>query len=274
VELSVEDAPKRYGEVKTESVLIGLVALIFAILPSRSRHFWVFELALLGVFLSLLFRVMAGKADNPNMSAIKRSLSLSSVLIQIALLGVLSSLSLLANSYMGILSPAIWFAILGFGLPISVALIDVLWLDEYTDTWVDIVYQQTTDGPAGQVIRAAVDYGKERIDSFKNNEVTFTLRENVRAVLLAVVLLSLLAIVTIPVWLLIGGVLRDLVTAVFVVVSLLLLRDMVRYVYLRYGAAQAFEDLNLSLRWGLTLTALKAVMVVAALGYDLTTFIQ
>jgi hypothetical protein len=193
--------------------------------------------------------------------------------MQIALLGVLSSLSLLANSYTGILSPAIWFAILGFGLPISVALIDVLWLDEYTETWVDIVYQQTTDGPAGQIIRAAVDYGEERIDGFKSNEATFTLRENIRATLLAVVLLSLLAIVTIPVWLLVGGVLKDLVTAVFVVISLLLLRDMVRYVYLRYGAAQSFEDLNLSLRWGLTLTAIKAVTVLGTLGY-LTAIIQ
>jgi hypothetical protein len=260
--------------ITIESIAIAFFSLAFTLLSSDWEYFWIFYLALGGVLLLMLFRVMAGKADDPNNRAIKHSLILSSTLLQVALLGVLSACSLFLSTYLSVFSAVVWFVILGISLPISVALADVLWLEEYTETWVDIVYQQTNDDLVGQIIRAAIDFGKERIDAFKKGNETITPQITLRAVFLGVALLVLITLVTIPIWIVVTGLLRDWILAVFMIVSLLLLRDLIRYIYIRYGPAGSLEDLKLRLRYGFTVLALKSVLVLSALGYDLWSILR
>jgi len=273
VEQSNENIHVGADAVAVESIVLGLFSLVITVLRFDWEYFWIFYLSLVIVFLLMLHRVVAAIADDPNIGALRTSLKLSPILLQIPLLGVLLSLSQSASMYANNYSPILIFISLAVALPVSSALVDELLLGEYVDTWVDIIYQQTTDGPAGQVIRSAADFGQRQIDAFKSGEKAPSIQDDLKAIFLGIVSLALLSVVTLPVWLVLSNFIGNTGVAILLVISLLLLRDITRYVYINYGAAQSFGDLKIPLRWGFILTILKGLLVFDALGLDLATIL-
>lgn len=155
-------------------------------------------------------------------------------------------------------------------ISLSFALLDQLLLGEYAETWAGILFEETGDTVVGAALRDVADFGKEMIEAVVNNEPTSTPHSNLKTVLLGIGLLTLLLIVSLPIWLILAEFFGDWGTAVLVFLAVIFLRDVTRYIYLNYGAARSFAELKWRLRWEFMWTIVMGVLLSGVLGYDLT----
>lgn len=256
--------------ITVESIIITLLSSVIFGFSASWKYYLIFQLSLIAVILMMLFRVMANKAEDPNLNIIKNSLRWSSKLLQIALIGTIATLSIQITNYVEFLLPVALFTAIACTLSLSFALVDQLLLGEYAETWVDIIFEETEDDIIGMTIRSTANFGRRMIESVVNNEPVSRPQSTVKGILLGIGLLSLLFLVTLPISLILAGFFGQLGIAFLVILSVIFLRDMTRYIYINYGAAQSFSDLEWSLKWELTWTVVMGVLLAGILGYDLT----
>ncbi len=267
---------ERYNEsvvggdaILIESIILGVLSLIVFEFSTGWEYEVVFQIALGVVFLTMCLRAMAGTAEDPNMGLLRKSLRLSSKLLQLALIGGLAGISLHASAQTGYLSPITFFVSLAFVLSLSFVVLDLLVLREYAKTWSSIIHEETDDNVIGLVLRKAADFGRDQIEAAMDNGATIPPNSDRKTLLFGTGTLVLLLFVSLPVWLVLTWFFDGVLIAMLVVLSLLLLRDLTRYIYINYGAAQSLSELRWSLECEFAWTIAAGILLASVLGYEL-----
>lgn len=255
--------------IAVESLVITLLSPFVFGLTTEWTYDLLFQLALGAVIVIMLVRVMAGKATDPNIHLIKRSLRWSAKLLQIALIGAIATASIHLSSQADVLHPVPLFAAIACTLSLGFALLDQLVLGEYAETWTAIIADETSDTVVGAVIRETAALGQDFIESVVNENAAPGPYSNLKLALLGGGLLSVLLLVTLPLWLVLAQVFGHWGIAALVVLSIVLLRDATRYIYLNYGAATSFTELKWPLKWEFLWTAVMGALLAGVAGYDL-----
>lgn len=252
-----------------ETLVIALFSPILWEYNTNWNHDWIFRVAL-GIVIVLLFiRFMGSHGKDPDVDYIKRTLRWSSRALDIALIGALAAISIHLSSYTPFVSPISVFTALAIIVSTGLALIDLRVVGEYAETWSDIIHEETGDNQVGYILREAALVGEDQLNSLQHDESSDSTYIHFVAMGLAIGLLFLLLLVTLPAWLILSWLFQGWSVAILVVVSLLILRDATRYIYIRYGAASSLSDLRYRLRWEFMWTILKGGIVAGALGYRL-----
>lgn len=255
--------------IAVESLVITLLSPIVFGLATRWKYHLVFQLALGVVIFIMLFRVMANKAENPNIAIIKKSLRWSSKLLQIALVGAIATISLYISNYVTFLAPVTIFTAIACTFSLLFSLLDQILLGEYAETWVGIISEKTEDNLVGKMIRHAAYFGKGQIESVLNDKPTSPPHSNLKGLFIGIGLLSILLVVMLPIWFILGRFFGHWGTAILVVLSIVFIRDITRYIYINYGAAQSFSALEWPLGWEFLWTIAIGVLLASVFGYSL-----
>lgn len=271
---STSEAIEESDTLKVESIVSSLYSLFIFGLAIDWKYYLLFKLALGGILVILLFRVMARIAEDPNMDVIKKSLQWSYRLSQLALIGALAAITLYIQSEVGYLTPLSLFTILAFTLSLSFVLLDQLILREYTETWVSIIFEETGNDVVGQTLRVVAGFSKDQIEAVVNDKSTSSFLDNFKTLFLGMGLLSLILFVSLPVLLILSAFLGNWQAAILMMLSVVFLRDMTRYIYINYGPVSALKDLRWTLKYEFTWTLVMSLVLAGVLGYDLTIFIQ
>jgi len=267
---TAEEALIGANAVVIESIIVALLTPFIGF-ATDWKYYIVFQLSLGIVILIMLLRVMAARASDPNLEIIRRSIGWSSRLLQLALIGALATISVRLSAIVEPVSPVIVFTGIAISLSLAFVLLDEIVLGEYSDTWTDIIQKETGDNPVGIVIQKIARFAKQRIDETINGESASFSESNLKSLLLGLILFLVLLIVSLPVSLILSQVFGDWITAVFAVISIILLRDLTRYVYINYGAAPSFSGLKWRLRWEFLWTVLVGILLAGSLGYEILT---
>lgn len=264
-----EEALVGSDAIAVESIVITLLSPFLLGISTGWDYFFVFQLALGGVIAIMLFRVMAGKADNPNMNIVERSLRWSSKLLEMAIIGALAAISVLVNSNFGLIHAVALFTGFAFALFLSLALLDQWLLGEFASTWSELMHEETDDNVFGRFLRNIGDTVFPQFEAMLDSDSTHNQVSSTKFVLLGVGLLAIFLLVSMPIWLALAEFLGNVGVAVLVVLSLVFLRDVSRYLYIQYGAASSISELRWKLRWEFTWTILMGVLLSAVLGYNI-----
>jgi len=253
--------------VAVESLVVTLVSVFVFGLGTEWSYFWLFQFALGLVILAMLLRVMANRATDPDIGKIKRSVRWSAKLLQVALIGAIAAISLYIEGVVQILQPVILFAGLSIALSLFFILLDELILGEYIDTWRKIIYQHTGDNAVGRLLRSTADYCRDTIEAAMDEESSHRPANTFKGLALITVLASLFLLVSLPVGILLTELFNDFGTAILVIFSIVLHRDLTRYIYINYGAAVSFEELKWGLKWEFVWIIFISGLVAGVLGY-------
>lgn len=259
--------------VTIESIVLALFGTIIFAFTSDWSYYWIFLLFWVLAVLLMLLRIMAGQANNPDFSIIKRSLRWSTLLSELVLIGVIAALSIQISVYVPFLEPVALFAWIAIAIALSLAIIDQLVLREYASTWSSIIYDETGDTYIDQRLRDAGDFGEQSMEAAINNEPAESAFDTRKAILLALTLFAVFVAVTIPAWLILGRLFDGWLMGILAVFSIVFLRDATRYVYINYGAAQSLSELRWPLKVAFTLMLVKGILLAGALGYNLRALI-
>lgn len=268
-----EEALVGSDAIAVESIVITLLSPFLFGISTGWDYFIVFQLALGGVIVFMLLRVMAGRADDPKMNVVERSLRWSSKLLEMAIIGALAAISILVNSYIGLIRPVALFTGLAFGLSLSLALLDQWLLGEYASTWSELMYEDTHDNLIGRLLRNIGDSIFPQFEAMLDRDSTHTPVNSIKFLLLGVGLLVIFLLVSMPIWLALAAFLGGAGVAILVVLSLVFLRDMSRYLYIQYGAASSISELQWKLRWEFVWTIVMGGLLASVLGYNIMSVI-
>lgn len=235
--------------VAVETVVLALLSPLIWEIPTEWEHYWIFQAAFFGCITIMLFRVMAGKADDPNVEIIQSSLQWSSILLQISLIGGLITATAFIGDHIVFLSDIGIFVSISILTALLFALLDQFILGEYAGTWRDIIYQHTEKNWAGNLLRQIADFGAEEIKRAFDGDSNDQRQNPAKAALLAIGLLTLIVFISSPIWYFLSEWFAGTAQAVLVLLSFVFLRDAARYVYINYGAAQSFDHVSWPLRW-------------------------
>jgi hypothetical protein len=259
--------------VVVESLVISLLSPIVWGISTYWKYDLVFPIAAAFVIILMLIRVMAGRADNPDIGLIRQSLGWSSRLLDLLLIGALAAISIRISSLVEFVSPVAVFAGLAIISTLGFMLVEQKILGGYAETWKDVIDTETRDNQIGRLLREAGDYGKRQLSAIGSDELPDPPEKGGRGAVLAVILFFLLLVVTAPVWLVLWIFFENWEIAVLVLFSILFLRDTTRYLYIGYGAASDFSDLRWDLKWEFIWSAVKGIIIALTLGYDLSTIL-
>lgn len=252
-----------------EMAFLALLSPVVWGLPTYWKYDWVFSIIAGVVGVIFLIRIMAGRAADPDIGVIRRSLRLSSMLVDLLLIGALAAITIQISATVGFPAPITVFAGLAIVVSGGFALLDQRVMGEYAETWKNIIYEETNNNTVGELLRSAADFGEHQMTILSSDESSDTSSSEWRALGLAIVLFLLLLIVISPVWLLFSILIGDWKVAVLMLLSLLFLRDVTRYVYIRYGAAAGLSELRLPLKWEFVWSGMKGIVIVWTLGYEM-----
>lgn len=253
--------------VAVESIIIALFSLLFEVTTTWDYHL-VFQLALGGVLVIMLFRVMAGRAESPNIDLIEGSLQWSSRLLQLVFIGAFATISIQINTFIEYFSPVTLFIGISFAFPFLFVLLDRLVLGEYFERWASIAHNETGDNMIGHTIRNAADFGLDNIEAMTNSESTPP-QSGRMGLSIAFRLLLLLLIIIAPIGFILSKFFGGTMVAIMVVLSILFLRDLSRYLYVISTGITSLEKLKWRLRWEILWTILAGVLLADVLGYNL-----
>jgi hypothetical protein len=224
-------------------------------------------MALTGVWILLLLRKMTGKAENPNVIVLRKSLGVSAELLQFVFIGAIAVASVQLSAHQEFLSRSTLFVLLSFSVYITFAVTDILLLREFEDTWLDIVHEQTEGNFVGNLLREGVDSAVGAIRSAVDGDPVSS-REMMKMVFLTGMTLVLVVAVTTPIWLVLAGLFREWFTVLFIILALLSIRDLTRYIFQSYGAVREFDELSWGIDQEVSLLLVKGFVLAGALGYQ------
>ncbi|NLV08248.1 hypothetical protein GOC83_19205 [Haloarcula rubripromontorii] len=210
---------------------------------------------------------MANRATAPDLGKIKRSVRWSAKLLQVALIGAIAAISIYIEAAFQILQPVVSFVGLSIGVSLFFVLLDEFILGEYVETWRRIIYQQTGENPVGRLFRSTADYCRNMIEVVMDKQSSPRPENTLRGIGLITVLASLFLLVSLPVGILVTELFNDFGTAILVIFSIVLHRDLTRYIYINYGAATSFEELKWGLKWEFVWIIFISGLVAGVLGY-------
>ncbi|ACV12695.1 hypothetical protein Huta_2531 [Halorhabdus utahensis DSM 12940] len=256
--------------IAVEILVVTLISLILGLYPADWKYFWIFQLSPAFLITIMILRSMAGKADDPNIDFIQKSLPLSSNILQFSMIGVLVSITLGLNSSVAFIPPAGLFSILAVAFTVLFICVNQLVLGEYVRPWKQVVYQETEDDLVGDLLRGFIDFAEEEISETGNDNRTS--RHSIKFAIYFSIFTVGLILITLPVWAILSLFLDPLV-AVLTVFSVLILRDQARYIYFNYGAAEDFSEIRFPLKQEFIISIGKGILIIGALGYDLQTIL-
>lgn len=267
--MAPDNHEKRIGSdaVTVESIIVTLVSVFVFGLGTEWNYYWIFQFALGLVLLIMLLRVMANRATAPDLGKIKRSVRWSAKLLQVALIGAIAAISIYIEAAFQILQPVVSFVGLSIGVSLFFVLLDEFILGEYVETWRRIIYQQTGENPVGRLLRSTADYCRNMIEVVMDKQSSPRPENTLRGIGLITVLASLFLLVSLPVGILVTELFNDFGTAILVIFSIVLRRDLTRYIYINYGAATSFEELKWGLKWEFVWIIFISGLVAGVLGY-------
>jgi hypothetical protein len=259
--------------VTVESLVIALLSPIVWSTSTYWKYDFVFLIAVAIIIILMLIRVMAAKADNPNIFLIRRSLGLSSRLLDLVLIGALAATSNYIISLLEISSPIAVFAVVSSAATVGFVLLDQLVLGEYAGTWNKIIHTETENNRIGHLLRDIGDLGENKLTQLGDDESSRENRENSQIIIPAIKLVLLLLVVFAPVWLILSILFENWQTGIILMFSLLFLRDTTRYLYIGYGAASNLSDFSWPLKWEFVWSIAKGIIIASTLGYEISTTI-
>lgn len=252
------------GAVVVEIFVIGLISPLVWSVPTSGVFFWIFPVAWFGCNFVILFRLLAGKAEDPNVDLIQRTLPWSSLLLQVSLIGAILNGATFLEGRIGFLPEIAYFGTLSIFTILLFTVLDQLILGKYAQTWYEIIYRETEDELVGRRLRQIADFGKEQIEAAMSGERGS--QSPMRAIVLALGLFMLLMIIGLPVLFFFSEWFGGATAAILVLISLLLIRDAARYIYINYGAAQSFSDVKWPLRWEFFTLVGRGLLIAGVLG--------
>ncbi|ELZ09103.1 hypothetical protein C479_11977 [Halovivax asiaticus JCM 14624] len=266
---------KNEGLVGANAVAVeSLVLALLSPIVWGTSTFWEYDLVFLiaaaFVIILMVIRVMAGKAENPDIGFIRQSLGWSSRLLDLLLIGSLAAISIRISSLVEFFSPVAVFAGLAIVSTIGFVLLEQKVLGGYAETWKGVIDTETENNPIGRLLREAGDFGESQLSAIGSDESPDPPEKGARGAVLAVLLLLLLLVVSAPIWLVLSIFFDNWKAAVLILFSLFFLRDTTRYMYLGYGAASNFSDLRWPLKWEFIWSAVKGIIIAFTLGYELS----
>lgn len=255
--------------VALESVIVGVLSPFIFMNSSGTHVFWIFQAAWTGLGLFILLRLMAGRAENPNRRAIQRTLRWSSELFQLTLIGAFTTVTVYANSIVSGLNRPTIFVLSVFITYIAFAIVDLLFLGEFVDTWTEVIEKQAGDNPVGWLLRSAAKSAKSEIDVSMNNKDSTDSKSYLNMITWLTALLTVFVILAIPIWIVYSWLFDGNILGIAVLLSIFALRDIPRYLYLNYGAAETFGQISWGLKMEFALLIIKGTILAITFGYQL-----
>jgi len=256
-----------------ESAFIPLFAAAVFGMGLENNYNLVFILSFVVLITFLIIRIAADQADDPNLSLIRWTIAWGSRLFHITLVGSVASLSIYIYTRFGFFSPEQLFGILGIGLALTIGIIDQLVLGEYVKTWNSIIREQTGDSIVGKKMGEVADIAQEGAEKAQDEESNLKFWDYFKALLIGVPLLILLILATLPISVFFSYFLGSFGVSILVLLSLIVLRDIPRYIYIRYGASPTFSDLKKSTKFEFGWIGFLGILLAGSLGHDLLSYI-
>lgn len=253
--------------VASETIILSSLSLVVSQTSTNWQLDSVFLIIIGILWVVFLIRVMAGMANNPNLKRIKSSLQWSSRLLDVLIIAALAGISTYITTYYNHLEPVIVFMLLAVILVTGSVAVDLGILGEYITTWKRLIYEETQENQIGYLLRAAADFAEDERNKFSGNQSTGSSLSWAQVVIVSIGLLSILSLATFPIWIVLAVIFGTWWESITVVLCLLVLRDMTRYIYIRYGAASELSDLRLGVNLELIWTIIKGVLIALTLGY-------
>lgn len=257
------------GAVGIEAAVLTILTPILWGLSTYWEYDWVILVAGFSAGVILLFRRMAGEAEDPNIELIRRSLGWSSRLLDLLLIGAITAISIQISTVASFLEPVFVFTTLAVAVTLGFVLLEQIVVGRYAKTWNRVIYEETEDNRLGRLLRKSGNFGETQMSGIGNDEKPEPPLKSWKGMALAMGLFTLLFIVSLPVWFAMSLFYEGWMAAVMVVFSVLFLRDTNRYLYIGYGAASGLSELRWPLRWEFLWSAVKGVLIALMLGYEL-----
>ena len=248
----------------------GIIAVLASNLLSLTTGWewdWIFNVALGVLIFLFVVRAVSTLADNPHFGRIRYTIPLSTVCLQLCIVGAATSSAVRLVSVHPIFqSTVLNFVLITNTAVISVIIIDEIFLGEFISTWIGVIHDVSGDNPVGELLRETGDWAEGAIDSWNSDSDSTKSVSYVRGVKLLILLVSIFAVLSAPLWYLGSGVLGSTWAAFLVLFMLILIRDQSRYLYFRFGIARSFSEVKTSTPTTLLVLLTNLAIVAGALG--------
>lgn len=257
-----------------EGGIIALLASNILKLTTGWQLDFVFNLALATLMILYLIRAASTFVDDANMARIRLTTPLSSICLQFCIIGAVANSAIYLSKFDGGLKPLFQQPVLKFILLaglifITAVTIDEIFLGEFINTWIGVIDDTNNDNLVDDLLQEVADWTNNAIESWNRDSEQSESVNYTRGIVLLILLGTLLIIGLIPLAYLGASLLGSIWTAIIMLFTLLLIRDLTRYLYFRFGPAQSFEEVKTTTQTTILVLLINTWLVTGALGISL-----
>jgi hypothetical protein len=250
-----------------EGGIIAILASNILSLTTGWRWDWVFNLALAILMVLYVLRAASTLVDDPKMARIRLTTPLSTICLQFCIIGAAANSAIYFSTLNPVSQQPVFNFVILTGLAIiAVITIDEIFLGEFIDTWTGVIYNTTGDNPVGELLREAADWVNDAIESWGDDFDDPATVSYKRGLTYLALLGGLLVVGLSPIVYLGASLLGSAWTAFMVLFMLILIRDLTRYLYFRFGPAQSFNEVKTMTPTSILVQLINIVLVTGALG--------
>lgn len=257
------------GAVEMERGLIALLSIFLFFLPVKLELKLVYAGALAGVAALAMIRSLADKADDPNLAFLTSSLQFSVRFMQLALIGAIASISLLFVELVYEVPPIMLFVTVSFGLYLLLIVIDKLILGGSLDSLNEMIEDLAGDDYLGRLLEGILISQTNELQRALDEGKKPDRNKNIKFMGVFLLLVPIFIVLTSPIWWVLSWLTGSWGLAVMFLLSLMFSRDITRYLYYTYGAAESVDQFKLRILWEFLWTLLVGVLLAVTLGYSL-----
>lgn len=269
----MSDSPtSEYGfslaETAIEGTIIAVLLLGLQATKTGWAYYWIFYVSISGVMVLSVLRIAATQAEDPRWILVRATIQWSSFLMQVTVLGILAGAAVKATREITWVTSAVWmFTGISVCSILIIVLVDQVFLREYVGFWADTIRSEVGDDPIGRLLRQMANTGEQMTEDGLNSGADHEQQDTLEVVKLGISFLIVLAVVSAPIWYFSGSLFGSSVAAFAALISLLIIRDAIRYLYLSFGPAE-FEELKTGVALGFLIRIIQILMVAEILGYE------
>jgi hypothetical protein len=250
-----------------EGVIIAFLGSLLRLTQTEWRYYWIFYLSVIIMLALAALRIAATRVENPRWRLVRITVQFSSILIQIAALGIFAGAAIkVVQRFTWVNSPLWTFSAITILSVLFIVLVDWLFLGQYFAFWADIVHDEMGDDPLSQMMRQLTDTAKKVSENAIDSDPDHEQQNLLKLVVPLIIFLTLFAVLSLPIWYGSSDIFGSFVAPFIALLSLLVIQDISRYLYLSFGPAE-FEELKTGIPVGLLILMSQILLLAEILGY-------
>lgn len=257
-----------------EGGIIALLASNILKLTTGWKLDFVFDLALATLIILYIVRAASTFVDGANMARIRHTTPLSSICLQFCIIGAIANIAIYLSEFDTGFNPLFQHPVSSFILItglifIAVVSVDEIFLGEFINTWLGIIDDTNNDNPVDKLLQEIADWVNNATESWTRDSGHSVSVSYTRGIIFLIFLGALLIVGLSPLAYLGASLLGSLWAAFLMLLMLMLIRDLTRYLYFRFGPAQSFEEVKTMTQTTILILLINTWLVAGALGISI-----